>query len=76
MTETDLPYIIPPPELTPETDENISPSPDVKNPLPNHEAIENIRTGTFDCPLCGKSFYTKTDLDLHMITNHKQTKKT
>ena len=76
MTETDLPYIKPPPEISPETDENLSPSPDVKNPLPNHEAIENIRTGTFDCQICGKSFYTKTDLDLHMITNHKQTKKT
>ena len=75
MTKEDLPFIVPPSDLPPDTNENISPSPDVKNPLPNHEPIENMETETFDCPICRKSFYTKTDLDLHMIKKHKQTKK-
>ena len=76
MTETDLPFIKPPPESSQETDDNIAPSADVKNPLPDHEPIENMEIGTFDCPICGKSFNTKTDFDLHMITNHRQTEKT
>ena len=75
MTEPDLPYIKPGPELPPETNEIIPPSPDVKNPLPNHEPIEKMEIGALDCPICGKAFNTKTDLDLHMATNHRQTKK-
>jgi len=76
MTESDLPYITPPPELPPETNENILPSPDVENPLPSHDPIEKIETGTFDCPICGKSFSTKANLDLHMATVHKKSKET
>ena len=75
MTEEDLPFIVPPSDLPPDTNEIISPSPDVKNPLPDHEPIEKMEPLTFDCPICGKSFNTKTDLDLHMETVHKQTKK-
>ncbi len=76
MTESDLPYIKPVPEIPPETDEVLSPSPDVKNPLPNHEPIEKMETGSLECPICGRSFKTKVDLDLHIIKDHKQTKKT
>ncbi len=43
MTEPDLPYPKPGPEIPPETNEVIPPSPDVKNPLPNHEPIEKGR---------------------------------
>jgi Zinc finger, C2H2 type len=75
MTESDLPYIKPGPEIPSETNEFISPSPDVKNPLPNHEPIEKMETEPFICPVCGKSFNTKNDLDLHMAKNHNQTKK-
>ena len=76
MTEQDLPYIIPVPEIPPETDEVLSPSPDVKNPLPNHEPIEKNETEAFDCPICGRPFKTKVDLELHILTEHKQPKRT
>jgi hypothetical protein len=75
MTESDLPYIKSVPEPL-ETDEKLSPSPDVKNPLPNHESIEKNEPESFDCPICGRPFKTKVDLDLHIIKDHKQTKKT
>jgi hypothetical protein len=75
MTEPDLPYIKPVPEIPPETDEALSPTSDVKNPLHNHEPIEKMETGALDCPICGRSFKTKVDLDLHIIMEHKQTKK-
>ena len=75
MTEPDLPYNRPGPEIPPETNELIPPSPDVKNPLPNHEPIEKMETEAFICPVCGKSFITKADLDLHMIKNHGRVKK-
>ena len=75
MTEPDLPYIIPVPEIPPETNEVLPPSPDAKNPLPNHEPIEKMETGALDCPICGRSFKTKVDLELHIIADHKQTKK-
>ncbi len=75
MTEPDLPFIKPGPEISSETNELIPPSPDVKNPLPNHEPIEKMETETFICPVCGKSFDTKDDLDLHMAKSHGQTKK-
>jgi len=75
MTESDLPYIKPEPEIPPETNEVIPPSPDVKNPLPNHEPIEKMEIDAFICPVCGKSFNTKDDLDLHMAKNHGQIKK-
>ena len=72
MTESDLPYIKPIPEIPPETNEVVPPSPDVKNPLPNHEPSEKEETETFLCPVCGKSFNTKADLDLHMEKEHGQ----
>ena len=75
MTEPDLPYVKPTAEIPPETNEIIPPSPDVKNPLPNHEPIEKVETGAFICPVCGKSFNTKSELDFHMAKNHKQTQK-
>jgi uncharacterized Zn-finger protein len=76
MTESDLPYVKPEPEIAPETNEVIPPSPDVKNPLPDHEPIEKEEMEAFICPVCGKSFKTKADLDLHIAKNHGQTKKT
>jgi hypothetical protein len=72
MTEPDLPSAKPVPEIPPETNEVIPPSPDVKNPLPNHEPIEKEETESFICPVCGKSFSTKADLDLHMEKDHGQ----
>jgi len=75
MTEPDLPYLKPVPE-PPETNEDLSPSPDVKNPLPEHEPIEKNEPEGFVCPICGRSFKTKVDLDLHIISELKQTKKT
>jgi hypothetical protein len=75
MTESDLPYIKQPTEIPPETNELTPPSPDVKNPLPNHEPIEKEDTEAFTCPVCGKSFNTKADLDSHMVKNHRQIKK-
>ena len=76
MTEPDLPYVKPEPEIPPETNEVVPPSPDVKNPLPNHEPIEKMENEDFICPVCGESFSTKADLDLHIAKNHGQTKKT
>ena len=73
MTESDLPYIKP--DLSPETNELIQPSSDVKNPLPNHKPIEKVETGDFVCLVCGKSFNTKAELDVHMAKNHRQTQK-
>jgi len=75
MTEPDLPSNKPGQEILPETNELIPPSPDVKNPLPNHEPIEKMETEAFICPVCGKSFITKADLDLHMAKNHGRVKK-
>jgi hypothetical protein len=75
MTESDLPYVKQAPEIPPETNEIIPPSPDVKNPLPDHEPIENVETGAFICPVCGKSFNTKAELDVHIAKNHRQTQK-
>jgi hypothetical protein len=75
MTEPDLPYIKPGPELPPETNEIIPPSPDVKNPLPKHEPIEKVENEAFVCPVCGKAFNIKADLDLHMQKSHGQIKK-
>ena len=75
MTESDLPYIKPELEVPPEANEVVPPSPDVKNPLPNHDPIEKDDTESFVCPVCKKSFNTQTDLDIHMTKNHGQTKK-
>ena len=75
MTESDLPYIKPESEIPPEANEVVPPSPDVKNPLPYHDPIEKEETEAFVCPVCGKSFSTTVDLDLHMAKNHGQTKK-
>jgi hypothetical protein len=72
MTEPDLPSAKPVPEIPLETNEVIPPSPDVKNPLPNHEPIEKEETESFICPVCGKSFSTKADLDLHIEKDHGQ----
>ena len=76
MTEPDLPDVKPGPEIPPETNEVIPPSPDVKNPLPNHEPIEKEETESFICSVCRKSFNTKADLDLHMEKDHGQLMKT
>ena len=75
MTESDLPYIKPELEIPPEANEVVAPSPDVKNPLPDHEPLEKEETEAFICPVCGKSFSIKADLDLHMAKNHGQPKK-
>jgi hypothetical protein len=75
MTESDLPFIKPGPEIPPETNEHILPSPDVKNPLPKHDPAEKLETEAFICPVCGKSFNNKADLDLHMATIHGNKKK-
>ena len=75
MTESDLPYLKPELEIPPEVNEVAPPSPDVKNPLPNHDPIEKDEIEAFICPACRKSFRTQTDLDLHMTKNHGQTKK-
>jgi hypothetical protein len=75
MAEPELPSVKPVPEIPPETNEVIPPSPDVKNPLPNHEPIEKVETEDFICPVCGKSFSTKADLDLHMEKDHRQINK-
>jgi hypothetical protein len=66
MTESDLPFIKPAQEISPETAETLSPSSDVKNPLPNHESIEKMEAGVFDCSICGQPFNAKAELDLHM----------
>ena len=75
MTEPDLPYVKPVPEIPPETNEVVPPSPDVKNPLPNHEPSEKAEAEDFICPVCGKYFSTKADLDLHMEKDHGQINK-
>jgi hypothetical protein len=75
MTEPDLPFIKPGPEIPPETNELIPPTSDVKNPLPNHESAEKQETEEFICPVCGKPFNNKADLDLHMAKNHGNKKK-
>jgi hypothetical protein len=77
MTEPDLPYIKPGFEIPPETNELIPPSPDVKNPLPNHEPNEKSQREieAFICPVCEIPFNNKADLDLHMVKVHGQTKK-
>jgi len=66
MTESDLPYIKPEPEIPPEANEVVPPSQDVKNPVPSHEPIETMEIGAFNCLVCGRSFIIKADLDLHM----------
>jgi hypothetical protein len=75
MTESDLPYLKPEPVIPPEANEVAQPSPDIKNPLPNHDPIEKDETEVFICPVCRKSFNNQTDLDLHLTKNHWQTKK-
>ena len=75
MAEPDLPSVKPEPEIPQETNEVISPSPDVKNPLPDHEPIEKLENEDFICPVCGESFSTKADLDLHIEKDHGQINK-
>ena len=72
MTEPDLPYVNPAPEIPPEANELVPPSADVKNPLPNHDPLEKEETEDFICPVCGKFFNNKADLDLHMSKEHEQ----
>jgi len=74
MTEPDLPFIKQEPENNPESNEVAPPSPDVKNTLPDHEPLENVDMETFICPVCGKPFNTKAELDLHIAKNHGQTR--
>ncbi len=73
MTEPELPAVKPESKIP--QDEVIPTSPDVKNPLPNHEPIEKEETWDFVCPVCGKSFNTKADLDLHMEKDRGQINK-
>ena len=75
MTEPDLPSIKPEPEIAQKTNEVIPPTPDVENPLPNHEPLEKEEDEDFICPVCGKSFRTKVDLDLHIEKDHGQINK-
>jgi hypothetical protein len=75
MTESDLPYIKPELEIPSETNGVTPPSPDVKNPLPHHDPNEKLETEAFICPVCGKSFQSKTDLDWHVAKKHGQIKK-
>ena len=75
MTEPELPYPKPAPEIPPETNELIPPSPDVTNPLHKHEPIEKEATEAFICLVCGKSFNTKAELDLHIEKDHGQINK-
>jgi Zinc finger, C2H2 type len=72
MAEPDLPPVEPLPEISQEINEVVPPSADVKNTLPNHEPIEEEETEAFICPVCGRSFSTKADLDLHMEKDHGQ----
>jgi hypothetical protein len=75
MAEPDVPYAKPATDLSQETNEVTPPSPDVKNPLPDHDPLEKLELGAFICPVCGKSFNTKADLDLHLARNHRLTTK-
>jgi hypothetical protein len=75
MTEPDVPYAKPATDLSQETNEVTPPSPDVKNPLPDHDPLEKMELGAFICPVCGKSFTTKAELDLHLARNHRLTTK-
>jgi hypothetical protein len=75
MAEPDVPYVKPATDLSQETNEVIPPSPDVKNPLPDHDPLEKPELGDFICPVCGKSFNTKADLDLHLARKHRLTTK-
>jgi len=75
MTEPDLPFIKPGPEIPAEANELIPPSSEVKNPLPNHDPAEKLESEDFICSICGKPFNNKADLDVHMAKDHGNTKK-
>jgi len=70
MTEPDFPYKKPQPENPPE-ENDIPTSPDIKNPKIEEQPIEQEEAGLFRCRICGRSFNTQAELDLHMGTSHK-----
>ncbi len=79
MTEPDFPYKKPPENL-PERGEAIPPSPDIVKPKPERQPIKENEarkkgTGIFTCSICGKTFNTQSELDLHTATAHKTAKK-
>jgi len=72
MTEPDFPYKKPQPENPPEKEGEIPPSPDIKKkPKPENQLPKNKSAGVFTCRICGRSFNTQGELDLHMGTSHK-----
>ncbi len=80
MTEPDFPYKKPPPENPPERGDVKPPSPDITKlksegkPIKGNEG-EAKGAGIFTCSICGKSFNTQSELDLHTATAHKTAKK-
>ncbi len=79
MTEPDFPYKKPPPENPPERGV-IPPSPDIAKHKPEEQPLRGNRnrakqTGIFTCSICGKSFNTQSELELHTATAHITAKK-
>jgi hypothetical protein len=75
MTEPDLLFIKPGPEIPAEANELIPPSSDVKNHLPNHDTAVKLESEDFICSVFGKPFSNRADLDLHMAKDHGNRKK-
>jgi hypothetical protein len=42
-----------------------------KAPIPHEEPLRGIQPGKIACQICGKAFTTKSQLDRHMLTEHK-----
>jgi len=40
-------------------------------PSPHEEPLGGIEPNTFNCQICGKAFYTKSQLDRHKETEHE-----
>lgn len=80
MTEPDFPYKKPPPENPAVREKGTQSSPDVTEPKIEEESTKGNEgkvkeAGTFTCSVCGKSFNTQSELDLHTSTAHKTAKK-
>jgi len=67
MTEPDFPYKKPRPENPPDI---IPPSPDIEKPKPERQPPRK-KGRVFTCRICGRTFITQAELDLHMGTSHK-----